>query len=260
MRLLTRAFFLGGRACHLASTIFHSAAAASLTLAELRAGIPEHWQDFNSREADVDAGLVDWERAFADEWVHPGSAALVAGCGSGREMLALLARGCRVTGVDPAARALDRARRLLSARGLSARLVEGFLDDTAVDGTFNVVWFGNATYNLIPERARRVGLLRRLSAQLNPGGVIYIDYQALPPPRRLVARVARIAGAIARSDWRLEPGDLVGWRQRGGQVFYSYGHAFVPEEIESESRDAGLRVVSRLGTDEYPVFVLQRPT
>jgi SAM-dependent methyltransferase len=256
-RLVSKAFFHAGRSSYLLSTLLHSCGISTLSLAELRAGIPEHWQDFNSDESEIDAGLHPHEAWFADQWVRAGATALIAGCGSGREIVAFLARGCRVTGVDPASRALDIARQLLGARGLTADLIEGFIDETPASGPFDVIVFANNTYNLIPEGARRIQTLRRLATQLKPGGVIYVDHQALMRPRPIVIRTARLAARIARSDWRLEPGDLVGWAQRDGRPLYSYGHAFTPEEIEREARSAGLRILAKRDSPENPVYVLQ---
>lgn len=258
MRLLTRAFFLGGRCSYLASTVFHSCAASTLTLNELRGGIREVWQGSSNHEADAAVGLFEWETRVADQRLRPGMSVLLAGCGSGREVFSFTERGCRVTGVDPATAALDAARTLLNARRLSAELVDGFVDETVLPGRFDVAWFGNASYSLIPETDRRVRTLRRLAEQLNPGGFICLNFQSpLARPRPFVIRAARAAAALARSDWRMEPGDLVGWKQRDGHVYYSYGHAFVPEEIEREVSLAGLRIVERLDPHDVSVYVLE---
>jgi SAM-dependent methyltransferase len=255
---LSTALFHAGRASHLLSTVMHSCAVGCLTLAELRAGIPEHWQEFNRDESDINEGLYAREAWFADGWIRPGASVLVSGCGSGRELFALIGRGCHVTGVDPARHALDTARRLAAQRGLEATLIDGFIEDAPAPGPFDAAVFANNSYGLIPERMRRMRTLRGVASLLNPGGAIYVDYQVLARPRPIVIRAARLAGRIARSDWRLEPGDLVGWCLRDGRPYYSYGHAFTAEEIEQEAAAAGLRIVATRDSPEYPAFVLQR--
>ena len=257
MRPLTRTFFLGGRTLNLASTTMITAAAATLSLAELRQNILDRWQTFNDQPFDIDAGLTPWETDIADRLLRPGDSVLIAGCGSGREILAYLKRGCRVTGIDPASRVLGIARQLLAERGLTADLIEGFVDETAVPGPFDVVLFGWWAYCQIPEASRRIRTLTRLAAGLNPGGRIALNFDALPRPRAIVIQFGRIAGAIARSDWRLEPGDVVEWRHHGGAPFFGYSHAFVPEEIEQEAAAAGLKITYRRDPPDSPAYILE---
>lgn len=258
MRIVARGFFLGGRCFQLAATIFHSCAAGSQSINELRTGIREYWQGFAGGRDEIASGFFDWERSVADRWVRPGAAVLLAGVGTGRDLFPFLERGCRVTGVDPATEALDIARRELTARGVSATLVAGFVEESAPADRFDVVWFSNASYSLIPEMSRRAALLKRLAAQLNPEGVICVSHQShLPRPRPVVIRAAQLVGALTRSDWRLEPGDLIGWKERDGRAFYSYAHAFVPGEIEREAALAGLRIADRVDGADQTAFVLQ---
>lgn len=259
MRLLTRALHLAGRASHLASTTFHGCAASTLTLDELQAGIRARWRTFNERERDATGPLREWEIWYADRWIRPGLSVLVVGCGTGREIFALLARGCRVTGVDPVASALAIARRLLDDRGLSAELIEGSIADVPVPGRYDAIWFTWDCYSYIPEASRRIRTLERLALQLNAGGHVTISFQPdILRPRPIVYRAARLAGALAGADWRLEPGDLVGWAMHDGRPCYSYGHAFTPQELEREASLAGLRIVDRRDPPDDPVYVLQR--
>lgn len=257
MRLLTRALLFWGRAFQLASTTLHSSAAATLTLAELRNNVVTRWQTFNDQPYDVDSGLIPWETDVADHLVRPGDSALIIGCGSGREIVAYLARGCRVTGMDPAPRVLGIARTLLAERGLTAELIEGFVDEAEVPGRFDIVLFGWWCYCQIPESSRRIRTLRRLAANLEPGGRIALNFDMLLRPRPIVIQLARITGAIARSDWRLEPGDVVEWRHHGGAPFFGYSHAFVPEEIEQEAAAAGLRITYRRDPPNAPAYILE---
>lgn len=257
MRLLTRAFFQSGRVFQLASSACHSAAAATLTLPEIRHNIVTRWQTFNITPAEVESGLLEWERDVADRLARPGAAVLIAGCGTGREVLAYLKLGCRVTGMDPARRALDIGRAMLAKHGLEVELIEGFIDETALSGEFDAVLFGWWTYCQIPERSRRVETLKRVAARLKPGGRIGLNFDILLRPRNAVIRLARAAGALAGSDWRLEPGDVVEWRHHGGDHFFGFSHAFVPAEIEDEAAAAGLQIVYRRDPPAHPVYVLE---
>lgn len=257
MRLLTRVLFHGGRVSTAAAAALYSCAEATLTFADMRANIRTRWQRFNDREFDVDQGLLEWEFDVTDRLATPGASVLIAGCGSGRELFVYLARGCRVTGIDPAPQALGLARTLLDKRGLAAELIDGFIDDVEVPGRFDVVLFGWYCYSQIPEAARRIRTLQRVVTMLNPGGRICLNYDQMPRPNPLVISAARIAGALAGSDWRLEPGDVVDWRWRDGQPYFNFTHAFVPEEIERETAAAGLRIVHRRDPPDDPVYILE---
>ncbi len=257
MRYLTRLLFMAGRAFQLMSAVFLTSAEATLSLDELRGHIATRWQTFNDQPFDVDSGLTPWESEVADHLVKPGDAVLIAGCGTGREVIAYLQRGCVVTGIDPAPRVLGIARELLAERGLSATLIAGFVDEADVPGRFDAVLFGWWTYCQIPESARRIRTLQRLAAQLNPGGRIALNFDILLRPRDIVIRAAQIAGAVAGSDWRMEPGDVAEWRHHGGDPFFAYSHAFVPEEIEHEAAAAGLRITFRCDPPDAPAYILE---
>lgn len=258
MRLITRALFLGSRALQLASATLQTSAAATLSLAELRRDIVARWQTFNDQPFDVESGLTPWETEVADYLASPGRSVLIVGCGSGREVLAYIDRGCHVTGIDPAPRVLRIARELLAKRRLTADLIEGFVDETDVPGRFDVVLFGWWAYSQIPESHRRIRTLKRLAAQLNPGGRIALNFDILQRPRRVVVQGARIASVVAGSDWRVEPGDVVEWRHHGGEPFFGFSHAFVPAEIEKEAAAAGLRIVFRRDPPDAPAYIFER--
>ena len=74
-------------------------------------------------------------------------------------------------------------------------------------------------------------------------------------PRAVFGTLARVMGAVCRTDWRLEPGDMV-WENRGARLAYSYAHAFSPGEVEAEASAAGLRPVFTRETGDGRVIVL----
>jgi len=259
MRLLTRVFFDSARALQLGSTLLHNCAGATLTLVELRADIHDRWQTFYDTTEDVLRGLKPWEIDLADRLAKPGASVLIVGCGSGREILAYLERGCRVTGIDPAPRVLDVARKVVAEHGFSAEIIEGFIDEATLPGRYDVVLFGWGCYAQIPVASRRSRTLQRLAAQLNEGGQIAIAYDVRLRPRAIVVAAARVAGALAGSDWRVEPGDKLEWRQFGAGVpFFGYEHSFLPEEIEREAAAAGLTITFRRDPPDQPVYILNR--
>lgn len=96
----------------------------------------------------------------------PGERALDIACGEGRNSLLLASNGFRVTGVDIAATALERAKSRIAAVGLAAEFLAEDLD----------LWRPIARYDLI----LNINYLQRelfapLVASLSPGGLLLVD-------------------------------------------------------------------------------------
>lgn len=228
-------------------------------LCDLRDDSRRTWNAFYEAHPSHDSRLLPWESEFVDRFVKAGTNILLVGCGSGRDLLPLVGRHCVVTGIDPARSSLDIARRMLDERGLTANLIEGFFEETPILGTFDVVIFSYYSYSAIPESRRRVAALQAAAAQLNPGGHIVISVASnTPRPHPALVQLARLAASMCRSDWRLEPGDLV-WSNRQHGPSYSYTHAFDTGEIEREAAAAKLAIVFQRNTeDNTQVTVLAR--
>ena len=246
MRLVTGLLFSLGRLSARVSLLSNYVAASTLSLADVKDGIRESWEGFYAREEDISSGLMDWEKDLVTRFIQPGAAVLLIGAGSGRDLIPLVEQHCRVTGVEPATSALNFARRALRERELQATLIEGFFEDVPLSGSFDAVMFSFYSYSYIPESRRRIAVLRKAAAHLAPGGHILISYPPMLQPRPILIKLARASGAICRSDWRIEPGDVV-TIQNGS--FGGYAHAFRPDEIEMEAEAAGLRFAYRR---DYP--------
>lgn len=124
-------------------------------------------------------GLFDWERRVIDHvaWPRRGRL-LVGGAGGGREVVALAARGYRVTGFDPAEALVEMGRAAVARCG-GCSLVPGGYDDLVAesrgartrlrgalsDGPFDGVILGWGSLNHVLEledRADLVASIRRL--------------------------------------------------------------------------------------------------
>jgi len=108
----------------------------------------------------------DWAREIA-RLVRPGDAVLDLGCGEGRDSVFFAELGAAVTGVDPAADGLDKARRLARRRGVRVRWIEGGMIDALPAGRFDLI-FSCGSIHYVP-RAERRPLFRRLAAMTRPG-------------------------------------------------------------------------------------------
>ncbi len=200
-------------------------------------------------------GLMDWERDIVERFIAPDARVLIVGAGSGRDVIPLVERGCEVTGVDPASKALNVARRALRDRQLTATLIDGYFEDVDLTGPFDVVVFSYFSYSYIPQSRRRVHALRKAASLSTSGGRIVVSYPRLPPPHPALIRIGRATAALFRRDWRLEPGDHISVH---GGALRGFAHSFAEGEIERETAAAGLEIVSHVRHPD-PVAVLRAP-
>jgi SAM-dependent methyltransferase len=256
---IRRAIVGAARGAERLKTALLYVAAGTMCLEELRQSIAESWDDFNDADADIDSGLMAWEHAFADRFIAAQDRVLLVGSGSGRDIVALTARGCEVVGVEPAARAADRARILVRERQLNAMIVDGYIEDVEIPGTFDAIVFSYFCYACIPESKRRVAVLEKARAHLAPGGriIVSVVFREYPPGGRVIT-LGRIAGALARSDWRIEPGDSIA-RDGMTRTALAYEHLFGPGEIEREAEAAGLAEAGRGRDRHYEPWVVLVP-
>lgn len=237
------------RALDLAGRASMCLAAGTLRLHDLRGAITGTWEDFGRSEGLILSGLMFWERALYDRVLKPEDHILVVGCGTGRDLIALLKLGYRVEGLDLAPRAIALARRMLQREGLSAELYTGPIEAVALPASFDAFIFSWFCYGYIPQAETRIEVLRKVKARLNPGGRVLISYiPAERPPRSLPMRLTRFAARLTRSDWRPEVGDVVGPGARDRQAVH-YEHQFWEGELENEAHAAGLTVIRHERSD-----------
>ncbi len=251
--VVARLLFQAGRMADRVSRTTTYLAAGTRRLEEMQADHTRAWDEFHEKHHAPDARLLPWEEACLARLVTAGTEVLIVGCGSGRDLLALIERGCRVCGIDPSGEGMAIAERRLRARGAAAQLIRGFFEDTPIPQAFDVVIFSYYCYAAIPMASRRIAALKKAAGLVNPGGHVIVSHaSAIQRPRALLVRFARIAGAFTRSDWRLEPGDLVS-HNRASEPSLSFTHAFEEGELEREAAGANLRAVFRHVADDKTV-------
>jgi SAM-dependent methyltransferase len=218
-------------------------AAGMLRLDDLRGAIANRWVDFGHDEDFVGSGLMSWERDLYDRFLKAGDRILVVGCGTGRDLLALLKQGCRAEGLDVAPETIAVTREMLAKAGFHPDLYTGRIETVELPERFDVFTFSWFCYGYIPGSAARIAALRNVAAHLNPGGRVLISYNfAEGPPRSRSMALTRFAARLTRSDWRPEPGDVV-IQTPGDHRAIHYEHQFVDGELEHEARAAGLKVI-----------------
>src|SRR5437764_2884338 len=120
------AFLSGSARVHdLASRASLYVAAGTLRRQALKAAITRTWDEFSRSDAEILSGLMPWEKAWYERVLKPADHILLVGCGTGRDLIALLELGYRVDGLDISGRAIELARRVLERRRLSAGLYTG---------------------------------------------------------------------------------------------------------------------------------------
>ena len=117
-------------------------------------GVERTWEDFSAvGRAPIAAGLMEWEEESVALPAATESVLLV-GSGPGRDLVALVERGYRVTASNPRGAPTDGAAAPCHTPADRADL-EGFFEDVTLDGRFDAVIFSYCCYSFIPDSRRR---------------------------------------------------------------------------------------------------------
>jgi SAM-dependent methyltransferase len=110
-----------------------------------------------------------------------GARVLDIGVGQGRNALGLAERGCRVTGIDTSATALEQVREQAGAASLEIELWHGDFIDYDPPETFDAV----LCFGLLQTLDRRAGasLVHRWYAWTRPGGALFVTAWHVDDPR-----------------------------------------------------------------------------
>jgi len=214
-------------------------AAALQRPADLEAANETHWRSLSSDDAD--GGLETWEQRLYDRALRPSDRVLLAGCGTGRDLVALVERGWDVTGLDHSSEIVGLAREALARRGLTARVIDSFIESAELDAHYDVIVLSGGTYSYVQGSARRVAMLGRLASHLSAGGRFVITYGGTTPRPTLASRLMSTVAGVTRAGWRPEPGDSF-TRSYLVPRCLKYEHLFAPGEVARECAEAGLRV------------------
>ncbi|WP_235934747.1 class I SAM-dependent methyltransferase [Candidatus Laterigemmans baculatus] len=145
----------------------------------------ENWYDYpqyfdlvfrDETPAELDFFEAAFER-FAD---GPVRTLYEPGCGSGRLVVGMAARGYQVTGLDLNRPSLDYLRRKLRRRKLAAEVVEGDMVDFQPPQPFDAAFctFNSFRHLTAPGDAERH--LESVAASLRPGGLYILGFHIIP--------------------------------------------------------------------------------
>lgn len=229
------------------------AAAGLLRRAELQAASVDQYRRFNVSAIDVDAGLSPAEHDFYGRFLRARGRVLLAGCGTGRDLIGLQLLGYDVTGLEPVAEVVELARQHLARRGMTASLETGLVETSELRGPYDAVIFSNGCYSLIQSSAVRISALRRVARHLTPGGRVIASYHPARHRSRLGQWLTRAAARISKSGWIPETGDTFS-RDLFTPGLIRYHHAFAPGEFARECEAAGLSLLADEPYGEGYVF------
>jgi SAM-dependent methyltransferase len=220
------------------------AGAGLMRVEDFRTSAAAFYDGYLDDPAEILEGLTSSEARIYKLVAPAGARIALIGCGSGRDLLPMVAAGHEVVGIEPAAQPLATLRALLAARHQTAHLVHGFIEDVSLPGSFDVIILSPHCYSYLPDSSRRRALLGRLATHLRPNGRLIINYLHREANWSQASR--RVAGAIARvcgSDVPWEAHDVVHLVERGWSGALLFEHFFLPEELYEEAARAGLERV-----------------
>jgi SAM-dependent methyltransferase len=238
--LLFAAFYGSSAALRRVADALAHAAAGLLRIRDVRGAIVREWEGQATDQPVTfpEWGLMEWESVLYLRFLEPGDRVLLVGCGTGRDLIALLQRGYRAEGLDLSAAIIAAARRNLEVRGLTAPLHVAAFEEAALATRYDAIAFSWLSYGYIPTREARVGALKKARGLLAPSGRVLLSYapERRPEHRRALAST-RLLARLSGSDWRPEDGDQLSVSRHG---LVHFEHRFPPGTLEAEVRDAGL--------------------
>jgi SAM-dependent methyltransferase len=220
------------------------AAGGARRLDDFKRDVAAHFADFNAEPHEIASGFNALEQRVYARHVAPAARVCVIGCGTGRDLIPFVSAGHDTVGIDPSGDAVEILRRELTARGKSAALIHAFAEDIPLPGRFDAIILSPQCYAYIPGTERRIALLKKLAAHLNPGGRIAISYLRRTATWSTAGvRVASAVARLTRSDVPWEPHDIIQLNDMKGRRTLTFEHFFLVPELEQEIARAGMRVI-----------------
>lgn len=228
-----------GRVAFWLNRLFLQLRAAHWRRTDLATRSQRHWEWFGNQPTQRGYALMDWEQRFYASALHDNDELLLIGCGSGRDLVALLRQGHSVDGVEPAPGCVALAKQALRDHHLQAQIFPDPIETHTFGKRYDAAIFSWCTYCYLVSSNDRISVLQRLRRALKPSGRILLSYVVrAPSPTPGGMRLTRWLGPLLRSDIAWEIGARVATHHR----LPFFERTFLPSEIAAEVQQAGLRI------------------
>ncbi|TWU24230.1 Cypemycin methyltransferase [Novipirellula galeiformis] len=146
----------------------------------------ENWYDYpqyfdmvfrDETKAEVEFFEQAFEKYRSDQAT---TKLLEPGCGSGRLVAAMAARGYELSGLDLSQPMLDYLRKRLLRRKLDAKLVLGDMTKMDFPERFHAAFCTFNTFRHLLSEAEAISHLRSVAAHLEPGGIYILGFHCIP--------------------------------------------------------------------------------
>ncbi|MCD6589772.1 class I SAM-dependent methyltransferase, partial [Candidatus Woesearchaeota archaeon] len=140
--------------------------------------IIERYNDQRLLEKYYDKKVLGIERYLINKYIANGSRVLDVGCGTGRLLIELARKKCRVTGLDISKSMLSIARKKLRKEGIKAELINKDITKFKKPACFDAILILGNTWEQIPPSERDIAL-RNIYESLKPRGVLLLNTESI---------------------------------------------------------------------------------
>lgn len=191
---------------------------------------------FETEDFNIDQGFWPWEADAVRKHFIDSKHVLVAGAGGGREVIALVRLGYKVTAFDFSPNLTLACRSNLEKASCSAIVLDAPPDGLPAElGIYDALLIGRGFYHHIPTRKRRVTFLSACRAKLEIGApVLLSDFFTRKDDSRFYLYTQAIANSFRRLRCGSESVEL------GDSLSNCMMHAFTFDEIGQELSEAGI--------------------
>lgn len=208
-------------------------------------------QEINYLEKTVSTGLFDYEEIIIDEYCRPLGKALVAGCGAGRETIAIGKKGLAITGID----IINNLTKISRKETKKHKIKCNFLTMNAIDlgfkeNTFDYVFLLSQLISLIPLKKNRIKTLSECKRVLKKNGLLILTTHSREKNLNekfkwfFINLIKKIHLPLFQNKY-LEEGDkwvisISGYRLTKEKIFM---HLYTEKEAIEDIKKAGFKII-----------------
>ncbi|MEQ8172041.1 MAG: class I SAM-dependent methyltransferase [Candidatus Eremiobacterota bacterium] len=194
-----------------------------------------------STETIIESGINQEEKSLLEEVPIKQGKLLLLGVGGGREAIFFARMGIEVTGVDFIPEMIKKTKENAIRYGVE---IEGLVQDIykldVPACSYDFVWLSASMYSSIPNRKRRIKILKDIKKALKPEGYFFLTFW-WDPSLKVSSKVyilRRLFGILTSGNLFYEKGDML-WLDR------EFIHVFFSKDIlMAEFEEGGFDIIS----------------